>query len=172
VTATDNLQAWCGKNGREDVLAEWAHPDKAPDEFLPGSNQRVPWTCGTCGHGWVTMVASTSVNPNGCPECNKLNFGVGGGGRRPTATNNLEVWCGVNGREDLLEEWAHPDKAPQDFLRGSAVKVPWECGKCGWGWEARISGRDSKQPRGCPKCNPFAGGVRAGGAAARQGTPL
>jgi len=58
----------------------------------------------------------------------------------PTATNNLDVWCRANGREDLLGEWAHPDKAPQDFLRASGVKVPWECGKCGWGWET-MAGR-------------------------------
>jgi len=42
-----------------------------------------------------------------------------------TATNNLQVWCGANGREALLEEWAHPDKAPQDFLPGSNVRAPW-----------------------------------------------
>ena len=61
VTATNNFEAWCGKNGRRDVLAEWAHPDKAPQEFLPAFNVRVPWTCGTCGHGWVTRVSATSM---------------------------------------------------------------------------------------------------------------
>jgi len=86
------------------------------------------------------MVANRtkSTKSTGCPVCNKLNFGVGGGSRKPTATNNLQVWCGANGREALLEEWAHPDKAPQDFLRASGVKVPWECGKCGWGWETMV----------------------------------
>jgi hypothetical protein len=51
VTATNNFEVWCGKNGRGDVLADWANPDKAPDEITPGSSERVPWKCGTCGHG-------------------------------------------------------------------------------------------------------------------------
>jgi hypothetical protein len=46
-----------------------------------------------------------------------------------TAVYNLEVWCRVIRREELLEEWAHPDKAPEDFLRAANMKVPWECGK-------------------------------------------
>jgi hypothetical protein len=48
-----------------------------------------------------------------------------------TATNNLQVWCGKNGREDLLEEWAHLDKAPEEFTQGSGVRMPWKCGTCG-----------------------------------------
>ena len=91
-----------------------------------------------------------SVDPSGCPVCNKCN----GVERRPTATNNLQVWCGENGREDLLEEWAHVDKAPQDFLRGSAAKVPWECGTCGWEWDAKVSDHTkSVSPTGCPTCH-------------------
>jgi len=143
VTATNNLRVWCEKNGREDLLTEWAHPDEAPEEFLRASNVRVPWKCRTCLNGWITRVGNrtNSVNPTGCPVCNACNVGVGGGGKLPTATNNLQVWCGANGREDLLEEWAHPDMAPQEFLRASSVKVQWDCGTCGWQWEARINSR-------------------------------
>jgi len=103
-----------------------------------------------------------SVNPSGCPECNKCNVV----GRRPTATNNLKVWCGANGREDLLEEWAHPDTAPEGFLQGSAAKVPWECGKCSWQWDAVLYSRTrSVNPSGCPKCHPWKG---QGGRTARE----
>ena len=87
-----------------------------------------------------------------------MNFGVSVGGRLPTANNNLEVWCGMNGREDLLEEWAHPDKAPHHFMRGSGVKVPWTCGECGHGWEATVCSRTRiDRPTGCPKCNRVGG---------------
>ena len=71
----------------------------------------------------------------------------------PTPTHNLEVWCKENGREDLLQEWAHTDKAPHDFTPASHVKVPWKCGECGCGWEAITHNRTrSKDPTGCPAC--------------------
>ena len=53
--------------------------------------------------------------------------------------NNLQVWCRETGREDLLEEWAHPDKGPLEVTRGASEKVPWTCGKCGGTGEARIA---------------------------------
>jgi len=143
-----NLQVWCGENGRESLLKEWAHPDKSPEDFTRGSGSKVPWTCGECGHRWEARIANrTDVkHPKGCPKCNPPG--------RP-ATSNLQEWCAENGRADLLEEWAHPDKAPQDFTRASASKVPWTCGECGHAWEATIASRtDVKHPCGCPKCNP------------------
>jgi len=51
-----------------------------------------------------TINNRTSSNRCGCPAC---------AGRVVTPTNNLAVWCGEHGRNDLLEEWAHPDKAPR-----------------------------------------------------------
>jgi hypothetical protein len=104
--ATSNLQEWCAENGRADLLEEWAHPDKAPQDFSRASGSKVPWTCGECAHGWQARIASRTLiaKPSGCPKCNP----PGG-----PATSNLQEWCAENGRADLLKEWAHPDKAPQ-----------------------------------------------------------
>jgi len=66
---------------------------------------------------------------SGCPACS---------GRVPTAAHNFEVYCRETGREELLGEWAHPDKAPKDFMPRSEMKVPWKCGECGWRWEASM----------------------------------
>ena len=42
----------------------------------------------------------------------------------------------------------------EDFCPGSNEKVPWQCGKCGEEWEARISDRTrSHGPTGCPGCS-------------------
>ena len=146
MTPTNNLAVWCGKNGREDLLGEWAHPDKAPKEFTPASTVKVPWQCGECGRGWGSTINSrTKISrPSGCPGC---------AGQVVTPTNNLAVWCGKNGRADLLGEWAHPDKAPTDFTRASNAKMPWQCGECGLGWDAVISKRTSSKPTRCPSCN-------------------
>jgi len=147
VTPTNNLAVWCGENGRADLLGEWAHPDKAPTDFTPGSDQKVPWKCGDCQHMWDATIVRRrkGEQPTGCPAC---------AGSVVTATNNLAVWCGKNGRDDLLGEWAHPDKAPTDFTPASTAKVPWQCRECGWGWETSIYNRTkSKHPTGCPACN-------------------
>ena len=160
VTPTNNLAVWCGENGREDLLREWAHPDKAPTAFTRASGVKVPWKCGECGWGWEALISNrtNSSHANGCPAC---------AGRVVTPTNNLAVWCENNGREDLLGEWAHPDKAPTDFTRASAMKVPWQCGECGLGWEAFVYSRTrSDRPSGCPTCNP--GGTGKGGRSAKH----
>ena len=150
-TATNNLKVWCETNWREDLLREWAHPNKAPEGFTPGSKEEVQWKCGECGWGWKARIGNrTSSKPSGCPGC---------AGKVVTATNNLAVWCGTNGREYLLGEWAHPDKGPEDFTPHSAAKVPWGCGECRRGWEAAIYSRTRSKPNGCPGC---AGSTRGG----------
>jgi predicted Zn-ribbon and HTH transcriptional regulator len=149
-TATHNFEVYCEETGRQELLGEWADRSSRPKDFTPGSKVKVPWECGKCEWVWeASMHSRTSSKPTGCPAC---------AGHVVTATNNLAVWCGKHGREDLLlVEWAHPDKAPTDFTPGSKVKVPWECRKCGWGWEASMNSRTrNKLPSGCPKCNPGA----------------
>ena len=147
-TATHNFEVYCQKTGREELLREWADRSRRPKDFTPGSKVKVPWQCGECGWGWEASLDSrtNSSQANGCPAC---------AGRVPTATHNFEVHCQQTGREELLGEWAHPDKAPTEFTPASAMKVPWQCRECGHGWETRINNRaNSKRPSGCPICNP------------------
>jgi len=151
-TATHNFEVYCQETGREELLGEWADRSRRPKDFTPGSGVKVPWECRECGWGWEALISSRtySSHPSGCPSC---------AGRVVTPTNNFAVWCGKNGRADLLGEWAHPDKAPTDFTPATGVKVPWKCGECGWGWETRVSDRTrSSCPSGCPNCNPGGGG--------------
>jgi len=83
----------------------------------------------TSGRGWVTAIANRtrSNHPTGCPGCNKCNIPVDG--RAPTDTHNLQVHGEENWRLDLLQELAHPDKAPRDLLPASNEKVPRQSGK-------------------------------------------
>ena len=143
-TATHNFEVYCQKSGREELLAEWVDRSRRPKDFTPGCNKKVLWQCGQCGWGWEALISSrTSSHRTGCPSC---------AGRVVTPTNNLAVWCGENGLEGLLGQWAHLDKSPEDFLPASNKKVPWQCRECGWGWEARISCCTSSNPTGCPAC--------------------
>jgi hypothetical protein len=136
-----------------ELLGEWADRSLRPKDFTPGSGAKVPWKCRACEHTWITSLNHrSSSNRRWCPAC---------AGRVVTATNNLAVWCGKNGREDLLGEWADRSRRPKDFTPGSDVKVPWQCRECGLGWDAVISNRTkSEHPTGCPTCNLSGRGAR------------
>jgi len=145
-TATHNFEVYCQETGREELLGEWADRSRRPKDFTPSSRAKVPWHCGECGWVWESTINNrSSSHPRGCPAC---------AGQVVTPTNNLAVWCAKNGREDLLGEWAHRDKAPKDFTPASHNKVPWQCDECAWEWKALISNRTSSNRTGCPECNP------------------
>jgi len=131
-----NFESWCRETGREELLGEWDDPDMRSEEVPRGSQSvTVRWKCRSeeCGHTWHTSPGHrTGPKGTGCPSC---------GGKVVTATNNLAAWCGKNRREDVLAEWAHPDKAPEEFTQGSAQRVPWTCRTCGHGWAAIVTNR-------------------------------
>ena len=143
-TATNNFKVHCEANGLQVLLREWVLTDTEPVNFLPQSKTEVPWMCEECGWQWETPIYSrTGNNPSGCPAC---------AGSVATPTKNLKVWCGENGREELLEEWAHPDMRPQDFTPASHVKVPWKCVECWKTFVATIYNRTGSNATGCPTC--------------------
>jgi DNA-directed RNA polymerase subunit RPC12/RpoP len=69
-----DLEVHCAQSdGRLDHLPrEWAHPTKSIKDFAPGSNEKVPWKCGGCGHEWDATVShrTNATHPSGCPVCN------------------------------------------------------------------------------------------------------
>jgi hypothetical protein len=75
-TATHNLKLTCEESGGQlaHLLAEWNHPTKRPEDFCPGSVERVPWKCGyqKCGGEWNARIynRTRSDRPSGCPGCN------------------------------------------------------------------------------------------------------
>ena len=148
-TPTFNLAVWCGKNGRADLLGQWAHPVKAPTDFTRASNAKVPWKCGECGSGWDALISNRTSNHTGCPACNP---GGRPRGEVPTPTDNFEVWCGENGREELLGEWADGSSKPKDFTPRSRAKVLWKCRECEHTWVTPLSSRTSSNRSGCPAC--------------------
>jgi hypothetical protein len=153
LSKTNNFKTWCedAENGREYLLLEWDYTnnEKKPEDVTRGSREKVWWRCRKCEEGWKAVVQdrTKSKNPTGCPACNPPGIVA-------TPDNNLEVWCGWNGREDLLEEWAHASMSPKDFTYSSHEKGPWRCGKCQGEWETLIFNRTrSKTLTGCPLCS-------------------
>ena len=102
------FKAWCPAKGCEDMLKEWDDPAKAPHEVTRASSEKVWWRCGRK----IVAPVGNRTRGGGCPAC---------AGRVPTATHNLAVWCGANGRDDMLRKWAHSDKAPTDNYKREGV---------------------------------------------------
>lgn len=72
-----------------------------------------------------------------CPICNKKQLG----GKMISGINDLETWCKMNDRLDLLEEWDYDannedpntPKHPSEISRSnSKIKVHWICSICGF----------------------------------------
>jgi len=58
-----NLGRYTLAHGRHDLLEEWAHPDKAPQEFTPASSKRVPWVCALGDHKWTVGAVALVPSP-------------------------------------------------------------------------------------------------------------
>jgi DNA-directed RNA polymerase subunit RPC12/RpoP len=156
-TKTHNLKLTCEESeGRlAHLLGQWNHPTMRPEDFTSGSKEKVPWKCGKCGEKWDATINSrtNSDRPTGCPQC---NYTPAIPGRVATKTHNLRLTCEESEGllAHLLGQWNHPTMRMEDFCPGSNEKVPWQCGKCGEEWEARISDRTrSHGPTGCPGCS-------------------
>ena len=122
-----------------DLVKDW-HPYKngefTPDMFTKYSNYKVWWKCHICGKEIETEIK----NYSGCATCKKqiiLN------------ERNLSIT-----HPQLLSEWNYTKNniQPIDVLASSPKKVWWKCGKCGHGWQAKISNR-AVLNRGCPCCS-------------------
>ncbi len=128
------------------LAAQW-HPTKnggrTPDQFPPGSNQRVLWKCPKGpDHEWqatINMRTHVSV-ATGCPCCS---------GHKVSVTNSLATQF-----PELAAKW-HPTKnrdlTPDRVVAGTARKVWWKCPKGpDHEWEATINSRT--RGCGCPFC--------------------
>ena len=124
-----------------EIAAQWCEErngDKKPEQFRPGSNEKVWWRCER-GHEWETMITSR-VEGHGCPYCSGL-LAIPG-------ENDLTTLF-----PDIAAQWnreKNGDKVPEQFLPMSACKVWWKCQK-GHEWKSAISSRTAGS--GCPYCS-------------------
>lgn len=137
----NDLETWCKKNGREDLLQEWDYEKnevKKPSDYAYGSGQKVWWICKN-GHEWQDTITHR-VHKRNCPVCSNKQVLLG---YNDLATTNPE----------LAKEW-HATKnsvlLPTEVTRSSGKKVWWKCHKCGYEWQTYVYSRNAGC--GCPKC--------------------
>lgn len=126
------------------LAAEYLPPPRnllPAEQVLAGTNKKLWWKCGKCGHEWNTG-GNARVRGRGCAAC---------ANRVVTATNNLAVT-----HPDLAAEYMPPprNKLPAEkVVANTAQELWWKCGKCGHEWlipgNWRVNGGTAT---GCPAC--------------------
>ena len=129
------------------LAKEWDYNKNYPikPEFISYmSNDDVWWICSK-GHSFKMSVDKRMQGRN-CPYCSSRKLLKG--------FNDLQTWCLRESREYLLKEWDYNRNAmlPEDYFRGSKLKVYWHCPVCGMTWEASILSR-VKGYNNCPYCS-------------------
>lgn len=121
------------------LLKEWDYSKNIikPDEILAGSSKNAWWICDV-GHSYECRIGHRTSDNVGCPYC-----------KGSAVLKGFNDLCTTN--SELIKEWNYSKntKGPDEFSKGSNVKVWWVC-KYGHEWEATICHRT--QGRGCPIC--------------------
>lgn len=142
----NDLETWCHKNLKEDILEEWDYSKNKglPNDYFPTSHKKVWWKC-SLGHSWDMTIAHRTSMGCGCPICANL--------RIETGFNDLETWCHTNHREEIIAEWDYErnDLVPSQVVPQSHKKVYWRC-KLGHTWKAVIKDRVTREDC-CPECS-------------------
>ena len=122
-----------------DIALDW-HPIKngklEPEMFTKDSRYMAWWKCHICGNELEKQIK----NYSGCKNCKKHAL---------LDKKNLSIT-----HPQLLLEWDYGNNKaikPTDVLASSQQKVWWQCSKCGYKWQAKISNR-AVLNRWCPCC--------------------
>lgn len=149
-TKGKSLLEWCNENGERGslILSEYSSKNEQPaDKIAAGSNKKVYWKCGACGHEWAIQLANRTLSGTGCRSC----------AGHILETNNLYLWCIKNGErgQRILSEYSSKNEwLPEEIAPISDKKVYWKCSACGFEWETQIQCR-TRSYNGCPSCAGF-----------------
>lgn len=138
-----------------ELLQEWNYElntSISPDQFLPGSEKKVWWTCKKCGNIWETMIANRSKG-NGCPECGKKTAALKSHETKLQKHGSFKAWCEAHpDKKYLLYQWDPVNTVSADkILPQSHRKAKWKCYSCGYQWEQTVYSRIDSSII-CPHC--------------------
>lgn len=106
-----------------EIAEEW-HPtlngSLTPFDVSYGSGMKVWWKCSKCYNNYDTSIDKKTSQNAKCPYCRGL---------RVNSSNNLKTT-----HPELAEMWDYEKNVhtkPEQFVKGSRVKVHWKCSLCG-----------------------------------------
>lgn len=141
-----DLETWCHKNNREDILDEWDYDKniKSPIDIKPTSKTKCWFKC-PLGHSYLKNLSNKTIRGDGCPICNNKQILSG--------YNDLKTWCINNNRKDILEEWDYNKNLikPEEIFPGTAKKIWFKC-QNGHEYIQPLYNRTGPQKCGCPYC--------------------
>ena len=125
VVGMNDLETYCKKNNKEDLLNEWDNEKNGtlnPSDISYSSSKKVWWRCSK-GHEWQAKVSNRVYRNDGCPFCSG-RYAIKG-------ETDLQTLY-----PDIAKEW-HPTKngdlKPSDVTAKSGISVWWQCKK-GHAW--------------------------------------
>lgn len=71
VVGKNDLQTWCEKNDREDLLLDWDYLKNSlsPKDVTYASNKKVNWVCHRCHNQFEKQIDQRTLRFFGCPKC-------------------------------------------------------------------------------------------------------
>ncbi len=128
------------------IAAEWDFNknEKAPNDYLSGSNANVWWICSKCNHSYKARINSR-VHGAGCPNCRSKR-------RQETIIKRSGAF--IDDYPELLNEWdfERNETSPSMITKGCNKKFWWKCKK-NHSWKTTISARI--KGHNCPYCAGF-----------------
>lgn len=132
-----------------ELIEEWDYGknELGPEQYTPGSDKKIWWKCGKCGHGWQASPYQRVAMRQGCPVCGKIKSEI------TREKQRLEIRGPLSEHyPDLIQEWDYDknELGPEKYTSGSKKAVWWKCVK-GHSWQAVIYSR-AHGGAGCPQC--------------------
>ena len=151
-TGLNDFETYCRLNDLTKLLSEYDTRKniKPANAIAKGCIDKVWWVCSNCGYEWQAIIKSRTGMGAGCPMCKhkigKYHILVQG-------DNDLETWCKINNREDILIEYSGDNELkPNEISAKGHNKVKWICSRCKKEFEQIVGNRTDKN-QGCPYCN-------------------
>ena len=152
IQRVNDLDSWCRKNDRLDLLAEWDYKGNHsinPEMISAGSHYKVYWVCSLCGHKWFTEIRNRTQRGYGCPNCKKQKLSIAVRNRKLNGgKNSLAEKC-----PQLLIEWDYEKNlgiSPTEISSQSHKNAFWIC-ENGHSYSARVQNRVLGSR--CPYCS-------------------
>lgn len=130
-----------------DEVVEVIGRDVDPAALGSGSNLKVRWRCGACGHQWVAAVSARAGRGTGCPTCTR-KVRARSRAQAPEGLSLADLHPGI--AEQFVANVERADMTPADLRASSHQRCIWTCGRCAQECQATVANR--VKGLGCPSC--------------------
>ena len=144
----NDLETWCKKNNRLDILDEWdSENSKKPCEVIALSGKKYKFICSK-GHHYSQFLSNKTEHDTRCPICSNKSVLYG--------YNDLETFCKNNPEySEILSEWDYSlnSLTPKEVIPGSHKEFWFKCKNNHPPYKQRLYAKTGYISQGCPYCS-------------------